>query len=257
MREKYYITIILLVFSITTFGQKWKLMRYELIGGIVETNYFGDIGHASSKSNLMGLKDFDPTMARPGFYIGARYKIQDNLSARVNFSFAYLSGTDKGSINDSRGYSFNTFLFEPSVQAEYYFIHDERKFSSSAMFNRKGMINNFSKLSGYVFVGVGGAFFNPKLNASTLNTATYSSSDYIGYSKFSAVIPVGIGFKFAVDTKSSIGIEVGGRYTFTDYLDGFTTRWSKANDFYYLGMLQYVYKIRTSRKGFPDFRKSF
>ncbi len=52
----------------------------------------------------------------------------------------------------------------------------------------------------------------------------------------------------------NFGLELGGRYAFTDYLDGYTSQFSKANDVYYFLNFTITYKLKTGPHGLPSFR---
>jgi hypothetical protein len=125
------------------------------------------------------------------------------------------------------------------------------------------MVNNYSKVFVYLFAGAGGVFFNPvplegfkdKLekikeidNPSEEVLAAYKDN----YSKFAPVFPVGVGLKYAIDAKWSLGLELGRRFTTTDYIDGYSNPvYSKHNDTYYIGSFKVIYKVRTKRHGKP------
>jgi hypothetical protein len=51
----------------------------------------------------------------------------------------------------------------------------------------------------------------------------------------------------------NLGLELGGRYAFSDYLDGYTSQFSSSNDVYYFLNVTFTYKIRTNAKGVPSF----
>jgi hypothetical protein len=238
---------------ISGFAQKWKLTRYEAMAGVGTANYFGSIGGSSSTHNWFGLKDIDILGTRPSFYGAIRYKIQRDQAIKFNLLFGWLSGSDKGSKNatrgvDKKGYSFNSYISEQSFQYEYSFLTEDVRKTSYALFNRRGMMNNYSKLNGYLFVGAGGVLFKPVFSGSP------TKYDYIKTSPgYTAVIPAGIGFKMIYNNYYALGIELGGRYTFSKYLDGQSSKFSKANDIYYFGNITIIYRIRTSRKGYPIF----
>lgn len=242
--KKYIITAFILIFIFSSvYTQRWKLKRYEAIVGVGTTNIFGDVGLSpEADGNLFGLKDIQGT--RPSAYLGIRYKLFQDQSIRLNFLYGFGNGEDEGN-NTERGYSFTTMIFEPSLQYEYYFIREERKFRSAALFNRRGMINNFSRISAYAFAGVGGALYIPDFKGEATETAE------LGEQGFAVAFPGGIGAKYAINSDISIGIELGGRYVLSDYLDGVTTQYSNANDVYYFGLANLVYKLRTNRKGIP------
>ena len=66
---------------------------------------------------------------------------------------------------------FTSGLFEPSFQDEYSLISEEQRSRSSALFNKRGMINNYSQINLYLYAGIGGVFFNPKVNDAMKNAS--------------------------------------------------------------------------------------
>ncbi len=170
-----------------------------------------------------------------------------NQAIKFNLVFGWLSGSDAGSKNAKRGFSFNSYISEQSLQYEYSFLKEDVRRTSYALFNKRGMMNNYSKLNGYFFAGLGGVLYkpvfsgNPEPKVDVINTNP-------GYTM---VIPAGIGFKMIYNNYTAIGIEFGGRYTFSRYLDGFNSIYSKARDIYYFGNISLIYRIKTSRKGIP------
>lgn len=251
MKLKGILIILLLSVSVTGFTQRWKLKRYEVLFGIGSTNVYGDIGGSADANSLFGLKDIKIDETRFSLSGGIRYKIQKDLALKFNLIYGQGVSNDRGSKNDDRGYSFKTSIVEPSFQLEYAFLSEDRKVDISRLYNRRGMVNNFTLFSAYGFVGLGGSIFSPKLD---LNGGTAIPGETVdGYGKFTVVVPVGLGIKYALDKNWSIGFEFGRRIAFSDYIDGISTRWSKANDTYYFGLLQATYKLNTNRRGIPEF----
>jgi hypothetical protein len=252
--------IILLMYSIFFlisggYSQKWKLRRYEATAGIGTAHYFGDLGGTPDKNNLFGIKDIELFNTRPSFCVGARYKIRQNMAVKANFIYGFLKGDDNKGRNIERNCAFTSMIFEPSVQFEYSLISEEQKFRTTAMFNKRGMINNYSHYNLYAFAGVGGVFgwVNPKKN---LVKYTIDSTP-MGFT-----FPIGLGFKYVMSANLSIGAEFGGRLTTTDWLDGYApnkiypgTKYSKANDIYYFAVFNVIYRVKTSRRGLPMFGK--
>ena len=87
-------------------------------------------------------------------------------------------------------------------------------------------IKNF-EISAYGFAGIGAFYFNPK---GELNGKFYAlqplGTEGQGaietrkkYSRIQLCVPMGVGFKYAIDRHWSIGLEFGLRHTFTDYID--------------------------------------
>jgi opacity protein-like surface antigen len=251
MNKSLSLLLVILAISFSAFGQKWKLTRYEVHLGFGTANVFGDIGGAPDKNNLYGLRDIRLSETGLSIYAGIRYKLKSNMAVKLNLIHGSSSGSDIGSKNPERNFSFKTSFFEPSVQYEYYFIGDyDQNRNVASLFNRRGMINDYRTFTAYGFLGVGGLFFNPKLsfNGSPPDpTVNYFSN----YSKMSVVIPFGLGVKYVVDRYWSIGFEFGRRITFTDYLDGISSAYSTSNDTYYFGVLHAIYKLETDRYGTP------
>jgi hypothetical protein len=140
-----------------------------------------------------------------------------------------------------------TNLFEPAFIGEYYFV--KNKYESSYLFLKgKGVQAILRSLDFYVFSGVGGVFYDVKANEKLLNYGDMKTGG------ISAVIPFGFGTTLIYTPNLNFGLELGGRYSFTDYLDGYTSQFSKANDVYYLLNLTITYKLKSGARGLPTLR---
>jgi hypothetical protein len=230
-------------------AQRWKFLRYELVGGLGSTNIIGDVGGAPTTSNLFGIRDFRVDQTRPSIDLGVRYRLYETQVIRFNINYGYGYGTDKGSINSERNYSYTTNLFEQSVVYEYYLISEEQKRKSVSIYNKRGMLNNFSKVSLFVFAGAG------LTESFTKKDQSFGERPIDLYFKngLTLCLPFGVGLKYIFDERLGAGIEFGGRYCFNDKLDGLSTAYSHNNDLYYLGSLHLSYRLKTSRNGLPTF----
>lgn len=242
-----YLLLLLLCLPLTADAQKWKLRRYEALFGVGTSNYFGDIGGSADADNLWGIKDIKIRSTRPSFYLGARYKIRANVAVKMNLMYGFIAGDDEGSKNTDRGFKFYSHIFEPSFQAEYSIISEEQRRRSGAMFNKRGMMNNYSQFNVYLYAGIGGLFYSPVENEALKSGVYYEP----GYKKYGISFPAGIGAKYVISQSWSIGAEFGVRWTTTDYLDAYTSRYSTANDLYYFTHVHGIYRIRTDRSGYP------
>lgn len=91
----------------------------------------------------------------------------------------------------------------------------------------------------YAFVGVGVFYFDPK----TTYKGTTIRLQPLGtegqglipsrnrYSLVQLCIPVGIGFKYTIDRTWGVGLELGIRKTFTDYIDDVSTTYFDFNNY--------------------------
>jgi hypothetical protein len=133
---------------------------------------------------------------------------------------------------------------------EYYLLPEYRILRSAAMFNRRGMINDYSRLGFYVFAGLSATMYWPQFS----KDITPRPGDEYKYNMgITGAIPVGAGFKIIVSDKWMVGYEVGYRQSFTDFMDGFKSPWSKRWDGYWISSINLIYRIPTSRRGLPLF----
>ncbi len=253
MKEKRYIFLLLILVFIATagYGQRWKLQRYELTLGLGVANYFGDVGGSMDDNNWLGLKDLEINNSKPAYSLRMLYWYRENIATKLNFTYGKLQGSDANSKLENRNMNFQTSIFETSFQVNYRFFKSDRVYRSGTIFNRRGMLNNFSTFQSYAFTSLGAVFFNTE---GIPDHILAQRPDDVNLDKRMALIaPVGIGMVYVLNANWQIGLEFGGRFTLTDYLDGFKTQWSKANDVYSLTLLQVTYRIKTKRNGFPDF----
>ena len=107
-----------------------------------------------------------------------------------------------------------------------------------------------SRLSPYAFVGVGSLFTDPKVNIQPGGEFPPSSEllaeDKQQLKKVAGVFPVGIGISYAINPNLKAGLEMGYRYTTSDYIDGFSAashQHSQHNDSYIIAALQVSYRL--------------
>ena len=243
-------TLILIVLFLATAynanAQRWKRVRYEVLYGLGVSNAMTELGGANQDGTHF-LRDLEISKTRPVIYVGARYKIKEQLAVKFTMSFTFVSGDDaltEAPGRKNRNVSFSSPLFETAVQAEYSILKE--KFGNRYTFSnmRRFKLKNVNT---YLFAGVGGFFFNPKGNFNVPSNKDES------FSKISVAFPMGIGFKYGINRKLSFGMEIGPRLTLTDYLDGISDVYSTANDSYMFLVFNLNYKLRTARSGFPRF----
>jgi hypothetical protein len=255
-RLRLIIILFLTFFMVTTTeAQRWKSKRYEAYFGLGTAQHYGDIGGAITKDNAYGLKDIQLRFTRPSMSFGARFKLTGAMAAKLNFGIGFIAGNDLKSKNDAtRGYSFRSTLFESSLQYEYYILPEGRGSSSSALFNRKGMVNDFFDINLYLFAGIGGVFSKSTVfdaNGNPFTRDIYSKFKGDKYPRTGLVFPIGIGAKYIWDNSWSFGAEFGRRITTSDYLDGYSSIYSDHNDIYDFLTFSAIYKIPSNRRGLP------
>jgi len=246
------IIALLLLTSIDGYGQRWKLRRYELdmYGGV--TIFHGDIGIANeSLANMFNG-------VRPVFGIMPRFFIKQKFAVAVDLAYAMYGGKDDPESSQEQYYSFTSQAFVHGVRAEYYILGMAGPSYSGAVYNKKGMVDNYNKLYVYLYGGVSGV-----LSKATIKDLDNDGEEPInnpGYNNnmvYSAVFPVGAGMKFSIDPRWSVGFELGYAFCMSDELDGYASELSEYPDSYYKLSVKGIYKIRNDKNGRPVFKKLY
>ncbi|MFT4663145.1 MAG: opacity protein-like surface antigen [Polaribacter sp.] len=151
-----------------------------------------------------------------------RYNINDYVAVKLGLTQGTISGDDVNSKDEgreSRNLSFKSGVTELAITGEFNILGYQP-------------YNLTRPFSPYVFAGVAVYRFNPKaelddkwyeLQPLGTEGQNLSGSDKSAYNLTQVSIPFGIGAKYALNDTWNIGIELGSRYTFTDYLDDVST----------------------------------
>lgn len=231
-------------------AQLWKMKRYEVSAGAGPTFFFGDVGGYSNGENILGLKDMTFLQTRFNLDFGIKYRFSQTINARFSFSTGLLKATDERGSNEDRGYEASTTYFQPALIGEYYFVKNRSENSYQFVSSgRRVMRTFFSSLDFYAFTGIGGMNYTVKGNDALVNNPNGFDSG-----GFTAVIPIGVGTSLVYSPNFNFGLEIGGRYAFSDGLDGYTSQYSSANDVYYFLNFVVTYKMKTGKNGLPSFR---
>ncbi len=300
-KSKIFLLLFLLLISTLGYSQRsarWKRMRYEIFYGLGATNFMGELGGAN-KMGTNFARDFEVSMTRPALSLGFRYKILETLSTKAMLSYGFLRGDDKTTTDPARAnrnLSFYSPITEFSLTGEYHIIKE--RVGHRYNLKRVRGVRGF-KVNIYIFGGVSLFWFNPKGKDANGNWHSLQPLGTEGqgiiptrekYNRLQVAIPFGIGFKYGLDRKWSIGLELGFRKTFTDYIDDVSTtyynndiiksergdlaayladpssgdnpNWTiggeqrgdpNDNDSYMIFIINLTYKLRTNRKGLPKF----
>ncbi|MCX6301891.1 MAG: hypothetical protein NTW82_06880 [Bacteroidia bacterium] len=241
--------ILILCFAVPfSHAQLWKMRRWEATGGAGPSFFFGDIGGFSQSKNILGLRDLTYLQTRFDVNGNLKFRITRDINIRLCLTYALLRANDERGSNESRGYDATTSILEPAVIGEYYFI--KNKAENSYLFikgKQRFIFELLQSLDFYAFAGFGGVSYSVKGNDALITHGMETGG-------FSMVIPAGLGATLIYSPNLNFGVEVGGRYAFTDYLDGYTSQYSKANDVYYFLNFTVTYKLKTGPRGLPSFR---
>lgn len=210
--------IFLFCFPLSLFGQHFEVGF--LVGG---SNYLGDL---SSNSSEIVLKESN--LAAGAF---AKYNINHLLAVRLNFNYASVSGADSNSGNVdiiNRNLNFKSDIYEASLIGEFNILGYQP-------------YNYESTFSPYIFGGITYFQFNPQgqlddrlYDLQPLGTEGQNLDafpDRTPYKLNQFAIPFGLGVKYALTESLNIGLEVGARKLFTDYLDDVSLTYPGASAF--------------------------
>jgi len=176
-------------------AQDWEM---GLSGGA--SGYMGDL----NTSNFLQFNDWS-----------AGILIKKNLSrtwaVRMNFLRANIWGNGVKNSNEvikQQRLFFQSPIYELSLVGEFNFFKFEPSFTQVSY-------------SPYLFAGIAGFHFQPKsynFDGDLVNLRNYQTEG-VAYNSLSLGIPFGAGFKYNLRGPFTLGVEIGYRIAFTDYLD--------------------------------------
>jgi Domain of unknown function (DUF6089) len=166
-------------------------------------NYQGDL-----KEKAISFKQ-----ARLLGSIGARYDLSEKISARSYLTFTSLTADDKNGNNfmKQRNLNFKTGIVDWELTAQYGFFSLNEKWWTP-----------------YVFAGIGLFHYKPYTDDAAGNKTFLQPLSTEGqgfaagvkeYKLTQFTIPFGVGAEYSLNEDMRIGIELGYRKTFTDYID--------------------------------------
>ena len=193
--------IICFLLCFTTFLQA---QNYEVGLLLGTSSYSGDISPST--------KLFSSAKNHEALGLFARFDINRRLSWRVSYNYAKISGDDANALDPARvnrNLSFRSNIHELSLIGELNPIGSDRRF--------------------YPYLFGGAAIFrhNPEtvyqgqlVDLQPLGTEGQGITGFGNkYSLTQIAIPLGVGVKFRITDHLNLGVELGIRKTFTDYLD--------------------------------------
>lgn len=199
---------------------KRSFLSILLLMGMVSLSaqniHIGVFGGLSAYNGDLTEKIFPKKVTNGAVGITGSYELTDQILLRAGFTYSIVGGADRYNTDTvllNRNLSFETSILEFSVVGEYYLLN---------LYNQK--------YSPYIFGGLAVFHFNPyaydinnqKVYLKPLSTEGQGVSGYPDrkpYSLTQLAIPFGGGVKFAVTDNIRVGLEIGIRKLFTDYLD--------------------------------------
>lgn len=231
MRAKAFLLLLIIIPTLVS-AQRWKRQRYEWIAGVGATQFLGDLGGRNQVGSDWFF-DLDAASTRYVVNLGFRYKISQYVSVKTGLTFGEIAANDKFTdepYRNNRNLHFRSPVVEWATQMEVSWMRES--IGSRYKIRRvRGRGRKGSQVYVYGFAGVALLYMNPmaKYNGKwhSLKPLHTEGQDFVPsraeYSNWQLTIPFGVGMKYALDKKSSIGLEYGLRKTFTDYVDDVST----------------------------------
>ncbi len=196
---------------------------------VVSSTEIGIMGGGSYYLGDINDKHFDYMMPSGGIVV--RKNIDRRIVVKAEALLGYIRGDDNRNTDDTvqlnRNLHFRSPIYELSGQVEFNFLPYETG-------------NSLYPFTPFIFAGVSLFRFNPQAEASngewvalqplgTEGQGTTAFQDRKKYALTQFSIPMGGGFKIAVNKTFNIILEYGVRKTFTDYLDDVSSTYTGGN----------------------------
>ena len=206
----------------------WLVIAFVLLSVVSfsQNIHIGMFGGVSAYQGDLVDKVFPKKVTNGVIGVTVNYELMDQVMIRGGLNYSILGGADRYSRDTAlvhRNLSFETSLVELNLLAELYLFN---------LYNQK--------YSPYIFGGLAVYHFNPytydgvnRVYLKPLSTEGQGLSQYPGrkpYALTQLALPFGGGFKYAISDNLRIGIEVGLRKLFTDYLDDVSTSYADEAD---------------------------
>ena len=166
------------------------------------------------------------------FFYGAllRAHLTEKISVKGTFYSGRLTGDDANyPERESRALKFSSDLLEFTLQGEWNILGTGR-------YNNRGLADK-QRFTPYLFAGLGVTIADPEVFQGAMQ-----DPEGTDYETFHFVMPAGAGVKVGMTENVVVGLELGGRTSFSDYLDGISTLANPgANDWYWTGNITLTY----------------
>ena len=239
--KKSVLILLLLCVLLPTFSiaqERWKRQRYEFSFGVGITNFLGELGGANQIGTNY-FKDLEWSRSGLAVAVGLRYKLNNYFALKSHLTYGHVSGNDNLTeevFRSDRNLSFFSDIYEFNVNLEAAF-QQEKIGHRYKLKNVRGVFGY--EIYTYAFVGMGLFHMDPKAeyNGSVVRLQPLGTEGQgvvpsrTKYSLYQFCIPLGIGFKYTIERNWGVGLELGIRKTFTDYIDDVSTTYFDFNSY--------------------------
>jgi len=221
MRKKLIIIVISIVTGFSTYAQ----YNTDYGFSVGASNYLGEFGGGSGtrKDFISDMKLDFTRWSLGGFY---RYRFASIFAVKLSLNYIRLSGDDAKTGNPARrarNLNFKNNMYEFLANGELYL------FKVNDVGGRGTYRSDFNL---YLFAGVGVFYSNPQgqnINGEWMALKPLKTEGVV-YNNFNFTVPAGLGFYYTMNRKYRLGLEVGWRTTFTDYIDDASTVYANNYD---------------------------
>lgn len=224
------ILVTILLIPAISEAQRWKRQRYEFSFGLGVSNFLGELGGANQIGTHY-FRDLEWSMTRLAASVGLRYKLSNYFALKSHLTYGRVAGDDKLTTEFFRNYrnlNFYSDIYEFNLNFEGAFQQEQvgHRYRLRKVRGLRGY-----EIYTYAFAGIGVFYMDPKANYQgnvvRLQPLGTEGQGFVAtrtkYSLVQFCVPVGIGFKYTLDRSWGVGLELGIRKTFTDYIDDVST----------------------------------
>jgi len=188
---------------------------FELQFGVGPTFMLTDIGNVGYGANAE---------------VSGKYRLHPRIALKFSLGGGLGMGSDAGTENESRGMSYYSYMAELTGQIEYYILKEGRGAG------RGGLMGYKPRVRPYIFAGGGPLLFFP--------THTQDNAEELPeFNPYTVIMVGGAGFLYRLNNDIFLGFQAGGRFSTTDFLDGFSPAASTSNDTYITTQLLLLYRF--------------
>jgi hypothetical protein len=217
--------LLTIVFVFTTIIGAYSQYYVDYGFSVGASNYLGEFGggEGTRRDGFVDMKLNYSRWTLGGFY---RYRISNRFGVKGALSYIRLSGDDAKTDNPyrrGRNLNFKNDMIELTANGELYIYK----------VNDVGRTGRYSTdFNLYLYGGVGLFYSNPKGQAPSGEWVSLQplKTEGVDYNKLNFTIPLGIGFYYTINRKYRLGMEIGWRTTFTDYIDDASDKYIAHSD---------------------------